>query len=460
MGMQTEIREGKLGAAARNALKALRREFRRCSDWYPPLYHEKFLPWSKAGTVNISESQWSAFQAENNPVDPDDEWFEWSGIHGSVEGFLGRWAGSPEGIKEFINLADSVCIALADEDMGELPRLDDSGDWLWLLHRWAFRHQIPLLRSDMTVWGCDQYPGWDDFYRLIETWSEPNSDGVCYPMHPLNWRLLFNVFTSSVAAIDALLKPERVITSNEPFEDWAIASRQEPIPESRIETGGMLNRFHFNGVVWEVGFEGESEKGFQFFKGLKGFHFWARLLAQPYAVFKPIDFIKADLRDVRSRPSSERHAEESFVEDVTSDDDGGGNQLWTKEDKRMDSLYRNQLKQQVDRLQAARGRAISSKNDEMLKHIDDELDSIKRRVRLDSNHKRRTRRISTTDTERQRKSVGNTLERARKSIGKRLPLLADHLKRHLYSGSQFSYEPPGDLALWDVAVEPPNRPGS
>lgn len=452
--MQTERRKGMLGAATRSALKALRREFRRCSNWYPPLYHEKFLPWSEAGTVDISESQWSTFETANESIHPADEWAKWSGIHRSLEGsdspFLGRWAGSPEGIEEFVNLADSVCIALADEDMGELPRLKDYGDWLWLLHTWAFRHQMPLLRSDMNVWGCEQFPESDDFYRLIETWTDPDENGIGFPKHPLRWRLLFNVFTSSAAAIDAFLSPERVIASNEPFEDWAIASG--PTLELRAETEGSPNQFRFNGVVWEVSFESESDKGLQQFKGMKGFYHWARLLAQPYTVFKPIDFIMADLQEVRSRPSSERDAEASFGEVVAFDEDDGGEPSWTQEERSMDALYINQLKQRVQGLQAAREQAISSENNEVLMRIDDELSRIEERVRLDTNIKGKVRRISSSAGERHRKNVRNALERARDSIGARLPLLADHLKRHLKSGSEFSYDQPGDLAMWDVSV--------
>jgi hypothetical protein len=74
---------------------------------------------------------------------------------------------------------------------------------------------MPLLRSDMTLWGVEDHDP-EDFYELAEQW-ETLDGGTSIPRHPVVWRLIDNVFTSAATAIRALLWPDAVITTNEPW---------------------------------------------------------------------------------------------------------------------------------------------------------------------------------------------------------------------------------------------------
>lgn len=251
-----------LTKAGRENLEAILAEFERAGRHYPPLYHERLVALSESGEVRLSETQWQAFiDAESNDQGESD-WSEWDGPHSANPDFngtyLGRWYGDPEGMAEFFNLVESVTDVLQREDFSSVPDLrapfsfHSWNGWLSTIHAWAFRFQIPLLRCEMSLWGAeDSHP--DDFIELSKQISQTGD--LSWPLHPACWSLTYNVFTSSAAAIRAILRPETVIGINEPWpiSDVQKADRSEtsqpPGDEGGIVTG-PCHRLVFSSMGW------------------------------------------------------------------------------------------------------------------------------------------------------------------------------------------------------------------
>src|SRR5690606_27899876 len=115
--------------------------------------------------------------------------------------YPGLWFGDGEGLEEFANLSESVAMVLSQEapDFDPLDFnlcVDHGSDWLVRLHEWAFKYQLPLLRSERTLWRAEDHE-LQEFYELAEQW-ETLEDGTKVPRHPVVWRLIDNVFTSSM----------------------------------------------------------------------------------------------------------------------------------------------------------------------------------------------------------------------------------------------------------------------
>lgn len=213
-----------LTTEGRENLEAILAEFERAGRYYPPLYHEQLVAWSEGGEVALTDAQWQAFIDAMGIKHDDSEWSEWSGPHRASPIFstscLDRWYGDSNGLKEFINLAESVTAVLEREDFSivdnvELPFSFRSwNEWISTLHAWAWRFRLPLLSCDMNLWGAEDST-LDHFYELSEQMDQTGD--VSWPLHPVCWSLTFNVFTSSAAAIRAILRPENVIALNDPW---------------------------------------------------------------------------------------------------------------------------------------------------------------------------------------------------------------------------------------------------
>lgn len=229
-----------LTKTGRENLEAILAEFERAGRHYPPLYHERLVAWSEKGEVRLSDDQWQAFiEAESNKLD-ESEWSEWNGPHFSSHMFtvpcLDRWYGDPDGLQEFINLAESVTDVLKREDFSSVDETTLSfafrswSGWLSTLHAWAFHFQMPLLSCEMNLWGAEN-ASQDEFYELSEQMSQTGD--LSWPLHPACWSLTYNVFTSSAAAIRAILRPETVIGVNEP---WPFSERSSlPLPPEVVD---------------------------------------------------------------------------------------------------------------------------------------------------------------------------------------------------------------------------------
>lgn len=254
--------------AGRDNIEAILAEFERAGHFYPPLYHERLIACSESGEVHLSETDWQAFiDAQSNDLD-DGDWSQWDGPYSASPDYyatcLGRWSGAHDGLQEFINLANSVTEVLKREDFSGVDdrylrfSFGSWREWLSTIHSWAFQFQMPLLCSDMTLWGAEDF-NQDDFYELAEQMSQTGD--VAWPLHPVKWSLTYNVFTSSAAAIRAILRPQTVIGLNEPWpNDKATAIH---IPEEngdiataschrlvRTEMGWILQLAESHRPIW------------------------------------------------------------------------------------------------------------------------------------------------------------------------------------------------------------------
>ena len=218
-----------LSEAGKHNLEAIVHEFQRASQWYGPLYHERLVPWGGFSPATVSDDEWDKFIELESDRLPDNEWWEWEGPSARSPGwdasFLERWFGNPEGKDSFLNLVESTLTVLEGEDLSEIPDLEmpfdfsDAEGWTGTLHAWAFRFDMPLLRCTMKTWGREE----DEPVELFDTanlWRHIDG-GSRYPAHPIRWALTDDVFTSSIAALRALLYPHLVITTNEP---WPLAN--------------------------------------------------------------------------------------------------------------------------------------------------------------------------------------------------------------------------------------------
>jgi hypothetical protein len=188
-------------------LKSLWREFRRCSDRYPPLYHELFGPWSDFSQFeaqDVCESFRQAFEDRFH-----DGWEEWHGS-GDVP-YFGRFFGNSEGLEEFKKLAESACLVMCEigptfENFVYPVDLGFHG-WLKLLNDMADGYPTPLLRCEYSVWDWDE----SDQARMFEEAERVGTleDGTPYPLHPVHWRLAHPLFMSSMAAIELILDADR-----------------------------------------------------------------------------------------------------------------------------------------------------------------------------------------------------------------------------------------------------------
>ena len=210
-------------------MEAICVELERAARQYPPLFHQQLKPWSAKGEIRITEPQWAAF-VENEGLS-EDAWCDW---HGPFDDFLGIWYGNPDEMEVFYNLSESIRVILQREDFSDIDPLDLPRDfdspygWTETLHKWALKFQLPLLRCDIDLWNSEGNDA-QTFVRLTQTWGGVGD--VPYPLHPVVNSLRDNVFTSSLAALRALLHPELVIETNEP---WPL---QDAVPAIRQKHG-------------------------------------------------------------------------------------------------------------------------------------------------------------------------------------------------------------------------------
>lgn len=212
-------------------LRALRQEFKRCSETYPPLYHDRLIAWSSEGQVSISDEAWDMFiEANPEPEDSDEGWWAWDRTRRDPE--IGRFWGSPDGLPEFVKLAESAATVFRKMKID----LDGTGcnAWLSLLHDLAFRSQILLLRSSLHLWGIED-ERYNEFDELVEEWHCSDDGARLFPLHPCHWVMAHNVFTSSMAAIDAALSPSSIL-STEDVLDPAFAAKLFADTEAEGET--------------------------------------------------------------------------------------------------------------------------------------------------------------------------------------------------------------------------------
>lgn len=147
--------------AVRASLKALWREFNRCSNQYPPLYHEMFMhsyDLTRFDVGKVCESFRRAFHGKFG-----EGWEEWSGTKDCC--VFGRFFGDGKGIEEFKRLAESAYLVVCEIDAMDVTTDSPRGytrdweggplgygyyGWLRLLHDMAHGYPPPVRAQPRT----------------------------------------------------------------------------------------------------------------------------------------------------------------------------------------------------------------------------------------------------------------------------------------------------------------------
>jgi hypothetical protein len=443
----------------RTNLRALWREFRRCSEHYPALYHDRLIAWSAEGQVVLSTLHWEMFTAANpEPSEDDDEWWMWERM--STQPGMGRYWGRPEGLQEFEQLAESAAILFREMEI-EIDRPSCEG-WLSLLHDVAFRQQLPLLRSDLRLWGIEGRPNQDEFDRLVDNWHCSSKGIRQYPLHPCRWVLAHSVFTSSMAAIEAALDPESVLVMSSaldagylnelfgpalpdahpeptvsdeevepPGDDDQACSHDhgtgpsQPEPPQDVSSDPNVNVFkRLSGTTWFLRFEGVGD----YFPNLAGFYFIRKLL-------------QSDGRPIESLDLWNEWPDHApIVRQGTSDeppDEQTSNSGRRMGDHHADMLTRADLELlREERRKRIRGieHAKQSGDEESVTELEHDLEKLDDYLSKNTTIFGRPRRfVSGSPEEKIRGCVRKSFSDALSAIRKRHPRLADFLKANLVS---------------------------
>ncbi len=212
-----------LSPAGRHNLEAILAEFERAARRYGPLNHERFQNESGFGNDLVTESGWMAFAvyAVRPLLTDEEDLLHCFRTPGWPDSSLGHYFGDHAGHPIFSLLTEDLLTVLNREDFSAIPDkvipfdFSSVNGWIGTLHSWAFRIQMPLLSSQMKIWGledADRAVG----SPLVMEWVSCGG-GLRYPKHPYCFTLDYDLFTSSMTAIRALLEPEFVIGQNEPW---------------------------------------------------------------------------------------------------------------------------------------------------------------------------------------------------------------------------------------------------
>jgi hypothetical protein len=217
----------------RVALQSIRREFKRCSYLYPPLFHEHFLTvadFSNCSTRKVLK----AFQ-DRYAERFGNEWGEWHAP--SNLSCFGRFTGTPDGLDEFQRLAESGYLILCELNPW-LPEGDGFHGWMKVIHEMAHAYPTPLLRSSFTVWEQTDLLDDDDDPEGYFTAFGETEEGTRYPLHPYYWKLSHNVVTSSMTAIDLILDEDAALLVGDHTWEFPMAFPHlgEPDETSEPET--------------------------------------------------------------------------------------------------------------------------------------------------------------------------------------------------------------------------------
>ena len=221
-------------------LAQVRDEFRRLSIQYPPLYHERFL-----SPLDVTEAGWKEFvaAAEANsgpfPVTERRPWEEW---YVDPKGrWAGRFYGAEDGTAEFQALCGSLSRILSPDVHLSPPVLG----WVRVLHEMAEDCPTALLWSSRRLWNIPRSDylavalDGTEIEKPLHVWAPARRGCAPYPKHPLRRVLAFNLFSSSVAAIEIILAPEMALFLDnvQPEDLPVVLAKEDPCPaeESQVK---------------------------------------------------------------------------------------------------------------------------------------------------------------------------------------------------------------------------------
>lgn len=437
-----------LSKAGFRNLKDICREFDRCSRSYPALYHQRMVPWSEKGRGGINLPQWEVFRQAAFAQLDDDVWSQWD-EPSAEDDYLGLWSGDGEGLAEFVDLRESVAMVLSREDMDFDPfnwscEIQRGSDWLPLLHDWAFKHQMPLLRSEMGLWGCDEYD-LEDFYELAEMWDTLD-DGTKIPRHPVVWRLVDNVFTSSMTAIRAMLWPDSVVTTYEPwpvmrgeFLDLPLAEDADnSLADSRDSSTSKVNSLVYDGLLWTICYLKEPKT--DRFRGYEGFVRIAKLLQKPFHFF--------EYHELSLKPQTKNESGDSTTD---RERDQHARHVGTHSNDKADWEWKQSISMRLKELSDLLQKAESSGKQTTIAELRREMQDVKRFRRQYLNKYGKSRKDS-DEWDQDRKTVTKSLTETIKRISEKLPILGAYLQDHIRIDRGVIYEPPDSNEKWEVVI--------
>jgi len=460
-----------LSKSARTNLKAIGREFDRCSRAYPALYHQRMLPWSEKGRVRITLSQWDAFRVAASGQLEAEEWSQWD-EPSFDDDHLGLWLGDGEGLDEFVNLSESVAMVLSHEALDFDPldfnlEVNEWSDWIDRLHSWAFKHQMPLLRSDMMLLGTEDHDP-EDFYELAEQW-ETLDGGTSIPRHPVVWRLIDNVFTSAATAIRALLWPDAVITTDEPWPPSRVSvifmsAIEEPAPDvtevcvhadnpksedgESIRGGRLRHQLIEDELFWSLECAG-SKRVFRF-QPMKGFNYLSMFLRCPNKRFTPIEAYAAHGTKAKCfGGAATRFGENERKEAATlfPNSNALGSRVPVM-DPEAERGIRMEYEQLLDEFTAID--RPEHENAEEAEELEKRLAQFKKQYVWDHDKEGTPRFFPKSDWEKPRKAVTNAINRSLEAIREKSQELAEQLDEQLDREKGFCFRPNPKFLGWEV----------
>lgn len=436
-----------LSRAARRNLQDICREFDRCSRNYPPLYHQRMMPLSERGSVGISPSQWEAFRIAVSEELGTENWWRWEPLGDGDQ--LGQWLGDGDGLGEFVELSEAVAMALSQDAMDFDPldfnlEVRHGSDWLPLLHDWAFKYQMPLLRSRMTLWGCEDY-ALDHFYELAEQW-ETLEDGTSIPRHPVVWRLIDNVFTSSMAGLRALLSPEAVIATNEPWPlsttpplfRHSVVGEGENATDHGVAESVVPNSFRYDGITWRIQYEADEKEGV--LRGYEGPYRVAVLLQKPFNFFEypELSFNPSTENTLNGADELEKRATKKQRQGIHAGD-------------KADPEWKRAIAKRLRELSQLIGEAEASGTAREIAELKEEREKLKRYRRMYLN-KYGVSRKDADEWDQARKTVTKSLAETIQRISDQLPVLGAHLNEYVHIDRGVIYEPPSPEVQWNIQI--------
>ena len=198
-------------------LRAVWREFKRCSEMYRPLYHEQLYCPARDNERMLTKDEWENFIVANpEPDDPDANWWIWNRMS-PVFG-LGRFWGCPDGLHEFKMLAESAAVVF---DEMELPITSTCFlGWLQFIHELSCGNQLPLLLSTHSVWDGVYNSLHDYGDEHLSKWHCTPDGAGDYPHHPYRLLLKHSVFIASMTLIESVLDPDSVMITSDALDEF------------------------------------------------------------------------------------------------------------------------------------------------------------------------------------------------------------------------------------------------
>ena len=433
-------------------LAQVRDEFRRLSIQYPPLYHERFY-----SPLDVSEAGWKEFVAREEPEPfPSAARLPWEEWYVEPKGrWAGRFYGAGDGFKEFQWLCKSLSHALSPV----VTLWPEVTEWIRVLHEMAEDYPSPLLWAPRRIWRFPQ----ETFLAAggivghpLREWAPVRPPCAPYPKHPLRRALAFNLFNSSIAAIEIILAPEKAlfIGDIQPEDLPVVLPRKElfSAEESKVHIepddqklllSDNKNFFPFlfrkAGDGWIVRFWTGEKMEMAIVGDLKGCSHYQKLLTSPG---KPAPAMELDPRLKRAPDMSSDTpimSEDEYNREFRFDEDDRRKYPWPND---ADNLRKVKEHRELilDKIRDESDEARRKELNEVLKEVDNNI-----RVYFhDIEHEARTAQAF----RRVRKAMSDARDKMKK--GANLPGFLEHLHRSVQEvGQGFLYDPQPSVK-WEI----------